>query len=69
LLVNALLLGINLGTSTAHLWVKWPLMGWGIGILAHALVTFVLPRTRMTNRRTNRRLLREELRKRASKSL
>ena len=43
-LVNALLIGINLGTSTQHLWFKWPLMGWGIGILVHAAVTFFLPR-------------------------
>ena len=42
-LVNALLLGINLSTSTAHLWFKWPLLGWGVGILAHAVVTFFLP--------------------------
>lgn len=41
--VNALLVGINLATSTNHLWFKWPLLGWGIGILAHAFVTFALP--------------------------
>src|SRR5262249_23680951 len=42
-LVNALLLGINLGTSTAHLWFKWPLLGWGVGLLGHAAVAFLLP--------------------------
>jgi hypothetical protein len=42
-LVNALLIGINLGTSTKHLWFKWPLIGWGVGILAHAVVAFSLP--------------------------
>jgi hypothetical protein len=42
--VNALLVGINLATSTKHLWFKWPLLGWGVGIIAHALVTFALPR-------------------------
>jgi hypothetical protein len=45
LLVNALLVGINLTTSTKNLWFKWPLLGWGVGILAHAVVTFALPKT------------------------
>ena len=58
LLVNALLIGINLGTSTQHLWFKWPLLGWGVGILAHAIVAFALPR-RVRNRR---RLIREKMR-------
>ena len=61
-LVNALLLGINLGTSTKHLWFKWPLMGWGVGILAHAVVTFFLPR----RTRIRQRLIERKLRKRAS---
>jgi len=43
LAVNALLLGINLATTPDRLWFRWPLMGWGIGLLAHALVTFALP--------------------------
>jgi 2TM domain len=64
LLVNALLIGINLGTSTQHLWFKWPLLGWGVGILAHAIVAFALPR----RGRAGRRLLREEMRARASES-
>jgi uncharacterized membrane protein len=63
-LVNALLISINLGTSTKHLWFKWPLLGWGVGILAHAIATFALPR-RM---RTRRRRIEELLRKRASES-
>ena len=61
-LVNALLLSINLGTSTKHLWFKWPLMGWGVGILAHAVVTFFLPR----RTRIRQRLIERKLRKRAS---
>src|SRR5207249_4353838 len=40
--VNAILIAINLTTSTQHLWFKWPLLGWGIGILAHALALFAL---------------------------
>jgi hypothetical protein len=51
LLVNALLIGINLGTSTQHLWFKWPLLGWGVGLLAHAIAAFALPRRVRTRRR------------------
>ncbi len=36
-LVNALLIVINLLTTPNHLWFFWPLLGWGIGILAHGL--------------------------------
>ena len=43
LAVNALLISINLATSTDRLWCKWPLLGWGFGLLVHALVTFSLP--------------------------
>jgi hypothetical protein len=46
LAVNALLVSINLATSTERLWCKWPLLGWGVGLLAHAVVTFGLSRGR-----------------------
>ena len=35
--VNAGLLLINLLTSPGYLWFLWPLVGWGIGLAAHAL--------------------------------
>ena len=38
-IVIALLVVINLAASTTW-WVQWPFLGWGIGILAHALVVF-----------------------------
>ena len=60
LLVNALLIGINLATSSRHLWFQWPLLGWGLGIIAHAVVTFVLPGVRGG-------MIEKELGKRASK--
>lgn len=44
--VNALLLFVNLTTSPERLWFYWPLLGWGIGIIAHAVVTFWLPGVR-----------------------
>ncbi len=39
--VNVLLIIINLSTSPQQLWFQWPLMGWGIGVLFHALGVFV----------------------------
>ncbi len=40
LAVNALLVIINLSTSTEYLWFKWPLLGWGIGVFFHGLGVF-----------------------------
>src|SRR5215831_12809001 len=40
--VNVLLITINLSTGTGHLWFQWPLLGWGIGLLAHAVAAFSL---------------------------
>jgi len=36
-LVNAILIAVNLLTTPDRLWFYWPLLGWGIGILAHGL--------------------------------
>lgn len=38
--VMLLLLVINLFTSPGNLWVIWPALGWGIGILVHAVGVF-----------------------------
>ena len=35
--VIVLLAIINLLTSPEHLWFIWPMLGWGIGIIVHAL--------------------------------
>jgi uncharacterized membrane protein len=43
LVVNALLVGVNLLATPGRLWFYWPLLGWGIGVLAHALAVFGLP--------------------------
>lgn len=34
---------INLVTSPGAIWFHWPLMGWGIAVVIHALVVFVFP--------------------------
>lgn len=41
--VNILLAVINLKYSPQHWWFLWPLFGWGIGIIFHALGIFVFP--------------------------
>jgi hypothetical protein len=47
LAVNALLIIINLSTSTEYLWFKWPLLGWGIGVFFHGLAVFRLSSRRL----------------------
>ncbi len=63
LVVNALLISINLLTSAERLWFQWPLLGWGIGVFAHAVVTFMLPR----RAGMKRRMIRREMRRSALK--
>lgn len=36
-LVNAILIAVNLLLTPQVLWFIWPLLGWGVGILAHGL--------------------------------
>ncbi len=33
--VNLGLVALNLATSPGYLWFVWPLLGWGIGLVAH----------------------------------
>jgi len=40
LLVNALLIAINLVTAHGVYWLYAPLVGWGIGLAAHAIAVF-----------------------------
>lgn len=40
LLINAMLIVINLLTSPEYLWFIWPLIGWGIGLIIHAVSVF-----------------------------
>ena len=54
--VNALLVTINLSTAPGRLWFQWPLLGWGIGLLAHAAVAFSLTGRRSEWRATRRKL-------------
>ena len=38
--VNAFLIILNLITSPDSLWFYWVLLGWGIGLIAHALQVY-----------------------------
>lgn len=40
ILVNAVLVVINLLTSPEYYWFIWPLMGWGVGLIIHAISVF-----------------------------
>ncbi|MEE3950417.1 2TM domain-containing protein [Peribacillus frigoritolerans] len=42
--VNVILIFINMMTSSGSWWFIYPLMGWGMGIVAHSLFTLVLSR-------------------------
>jgi hypothetical protein len=51
LLVNAILMIIDLNTSVNTIWFVWPALGWGVGVLWHALAVFVLDPESPTYRR------------------
>ena len=59
--VNVLLIIINLSTAPGRLWFEWPLLGWGIGLLAHAAAAFSLAGRRREWRATRRRRRRERM--------
>ena len=61
--VNVLLITINLSNAPGGLWFQWPLLGWGIGLLAHAAAAFSLA-GRQGIRRERRRERREARRER-----
>jgi hypothetical protein len=36
---------LNIITDASHLWFFWPMLGWGIGIVAHGVNTFGIGRS------------------------
>ncbi|MGE4512478.1 2TM domain-containing protein [Chryseobacterium taeanense] len=40
ILVISFLVVLNIITSPGYLWFFWPMLGWGIGVAAHAANTF-----------------------------
>ena len=47
-LVNLLLIAVNLLTTPNQLWFYWPLLGWGIGIIAHGAAIYYTKNRRVT---------------------
>lgn len=43
LAVNALLVLIWAMSSATYFWPVWPMLGWGIGVAAHAVSVYVRP--------------------------
>jgi len=41
--INLLLYLINMATFAGAWWVLWPVFGWGVGLLCHAIVAFLVP--------------------------
>lgn len=41
--VILLLAVINLLSSSSAIWFHWPMLGWGIAVVLHALAVFVFP--------------------------
>jgi hypothetical protein len=39
-LVNLLLVGIWLVSGAGYFWPVWPILGWGVGLVGHAMATF-----------------------------
>ena len=61
--VNIFLIILNLATSPAHLWFFWPLLGWGIGVVFHAMAVFkVSPFGKDWEERKMKQFLEEEKR-------
>ena len=43
--VAGLLIAIDLTGTPDRIWTPWPLIGWGIGVAAHGLASFIATRT------------------------
>jgi hypothetical protein len=52
--VNLLLLAVNLLTTPNILWFYWPMLGWGIGIIAHGAAVSYSSSRRLPARATPR---------------
>ena len=50
IVINAILAVINLTLTPGYIWFKWPLLGWGIGIIFHALSVFYSGNTSIKER-------------------
>lgn len=59
-IVGVLLVVIDVSTSPKDTWAQWPLMGWGVGVLFHALGVFAFKgRSGLTERMIEKELGRD----------
>jgi len=57
--VNTVLVILNLTFKKDYFWAIWPILGWGIGLIVHALSTFVFT----GESSLKERLIKKEMRK------
>jgi len=57
--VMLLLLTINLAFSRDSMWVQWPMMGWGIAVVIHGVMSFVFPNGLVANEKMIQRELKK----------
>ena len=58
-MVNTFLTILNLTFTSDYFWVIWPMIGWGAGLIIHALRTFVF----CSELSLKERLIEKEMRK------
>jgi len=61
--VNSILATINLTLTPEYIWFKWPLLGWGIGIILHGL------RVNSTGKSMKERMMDKEMKKSTSETI
>ena len=49
IVINTILAVNNFTLTPEYIWFKWPLLGWGIGIILHALNVHYFENTRNKN--------------------
>jgi len=59
--VNGILAMVDVLASPEKLWFYWPLCGWGIGVLLHAIGVFYHPKHANTGSSFKERLIEKEL--------
>jgi hypothetical protein len=58
-IINLVLIGINLVTTSDYYWFIWPLIGWSVGLLFHGIAVFVF----MGDSSLKERMIEKEMRK------
>lgn len=59
--VNGILAVVDIAVSPEKLWFFWPLGGWGIGLLVHAIAVFHHPNPQKAHSSFKERMIEKEL--------